>query len=173
VISNLPVVGRTLDDVETQVTGPEVGLEVTHHSLALLDHLARVGRRAAETAAPPDALRPRHLVLLTLLRDHGTANQQGLAETLGLDPSNVVGLLNDLEDRLLVTRRRDPADRRRHIVELSELGGAELALAEQRLACVEDQVFRALSAQERTQLHHLLLRATGGRLPDCTNASGC
>jgi DNA-binding MarR family transcriptional regulator len=147
-----------------------VGAEVTQHSLALLDHLARVGRRAAETAVAPDALRPRHLVLLTLLRDHGAANQQALAEALGLDPSNVVGLLNDLEDRRLVTRRRDPADRRRHIVELSELGGTELSLAEQRLLCVEDQVFRALSAEERAQLHHLLLRATGGQLPSCTNA---
>jgi DNA-binding MarR family transcriptional regulator len=155
--------------VETQVTGSEV----THNSLPLLDHLARVGRRAAETAALPDALRPRHLVLLTLLREHGTANQQGLAETLGLDPSNVVGLLNELEDRRLVTRRRDPADRRRHIVELSELGGTELAVAERRLACIEDQVFRALSARERAQLHHLLLQATGGQLPDCTIAPDC
>jgi DNA-binding MarR family transcriptional regulator len=161
--------GRTLVHVETQVTGSEV----TQHSLALLDHLARVGRRAAETAVPPDALRPRHLVLLTLLRDRGATNQQGLAEALGLDPSNVVGLLNELEDRRLVTRRRDPADRRRHIVELSELGGTELGLAERRLACVEDQVFRALNAEERAQLHHLLLQATGGRLPSCTEAQGC
>jgi DNA-binding MarR family transcriptional regulator len=155
--------------VDTQaVTG------VTRNSFALLDHLARLGRRAAETAAPPDGLRPRHLVLLTLLRDHGAANQHGLAEALGLDPSNVVGLLNDLEDRHLVTRRRDPADRRRHIVELSERGLSELGAAERRLACVEDEVFRALSAEERAHLHELLLRAAGGRMPSCHNAAnGC
>ncbi|MEY2523512.1 MAG: hypothetical protein QOJ66_2077, partial [Ilumatobacteraceae bacterium] len=78
-----------------------------YHSIALLDHLARAGRRAAETMLEPTGLRPRHLIALTLLHDHGAASQQGLADTLSLDPSNVVGLLNELEERGLITRRRD------------------------------------------------------------------
>jgi DNA-binding MarR family transcriptional regulator len=155
-----------------QVEAQAEKTDVVRHCLALLDHLARVGRRAAETSGTPDGLRQRHLVLLTLLRDHGSANQQGLAEALRLDPSNVVGLLNELEDRHLVTRRRDPADRRRHIVELSAQGHTELEAAERRLACVEDQVLRALSTQERAVLHALLLRAAGGQLPSCANAAG-
>src|SRR5580693_6768969 len=90
--------------------------------LPLLDHLARVGRRAAEASMAPGGLRPRHLIALKLLSEHGPASQQGLAEALSLDPSNVVGLLNELEERELIVRRRDPADRRRHIVELSATG---------------------------------------------------
>src|ERR1035441_934525 len=97
---------------------------VEQQSLPLLDHLARVGRRAAETSMSPGGLRPRHLIALKLLSEHGAASQQGLAEALSLDPSNVVGLLNELEERGLITRRRDPADRRRHIVELSAGGRA-------------------------------------------------
>jgi DNA-binding MarR family transcriptional regulator len=145
--------------------------DVTHHSLTLLDHLARLARRAAEAGAPADGLRPRHLVALTLLRDHGDATQQGLAEVLQLDPSNVVGLLNDLEERGLVSRRRDPVDRRRHIVELSSAGVTELEAAERRLACVEDEMLRALTAEERATLHELLLRAVGERVRPCVAAA--
>ena len=140
-----------------------------YHSIALLDHLARAGRRAAETMLDPTGLRPRHLIALTLLNDHGAASQQGLADTLSLDPSNVVGLLNELEERALITRRRDPSDRRRHIVEISTEGESQLRAAQRLLACVEDDVLRALSPDERAALHTLLVRAAGGQLPD-TNA---
>jgi DNA-binding MarR family transcriptional regulator len=114
----------------------------------------------------PTGLRPRHLVALTLLSDHGAASQQGLAETLSLDPSNVVGLLNELEVRGLITRRRDPADRRRHIVEISTEGESQLCATHQLLARVEDDVLRALSPAERATLHELLVRAAGGQLPE-------
>lgn len=114
----------------------------------------------------PTGLRPRHLIALTLLSDHGAASQQGLAETLSLDPSNVVGLLNELEERGLITRRRDPADRRRHIVEISTKGEKQLRAAQRLLARVEDDVLRALSAEERATLHGLLTRAAGGQLPN-------
>ena len=50
--------------------------------LPLLDHLARVGRRAAEASMAPGGLRPRHLIALKLLSEHGPASQQGLAEAL-------------------------------------------------------------------------------------------
>jgi DNA-binding MarR family transcriptional regulator len=135
--------------------------------LPLLDHLARVGRRAAETSRSPGGLRPRHLVALKLLSDQGPASQQGLAEALSLDPSNVVGLLNELEERALITRRRDPADRRRHIVELSAAGEDELTLAQARLGCIEDELLKALSASERATLHELLVRAAGVSSPAC------
>jgi MarR family transcriptional regulator, lower aerobic nicotinate degradation pathway regulator len=137
----------------------------SYQSLALLDHLSRVARREADGAPDPDGLRPRHLVALTLLRDHGAATQQALAEALRLDPSNLVGLLNDLESRGLVRRRRDPDDRRRHIVELASTGVTTLHAAEQRLGAVENKVLGALSADERCTLHALLIRAAGGQLP--------
>lgn len=123
----------------------------------LLDYLARMGRRAAE--AEPDALRPRHVIALKLISDEGPLGQQGLADALTLDPSNVVVLLNELEDRDLIARRRDPVDRRRHIVEISERGNDELTLACARFARLEDELFSALSTEERQTLHGLLLRA--------------
>ncbi len=132
-----------------------------HHILPVLNHLARISARAADAALAPTGLRPRHLVALMLLRDHGPVSQQELIEGLSLDPSNVVALLNELEERELVTRRRDPADRRRHIVAISTRGDQQLLDAQQCLSRTEDDLFRALTPQERIILHGLLLRASG------------
>jgi DNA-binding MarR family transcriptional regulator len=138
--------------------------------LPLINHLARVARRAADTSVP-DCLRPRQQVVLTLLDAHGPVTQQALGEALRLDPSNVVGLLNELEVRGLVTRRRDPADRRRHIVELSAAGADEMTRTSSRLRLVEDELFMALSAEERATLHSLLVRVVGVAPPTCDTPS--
>jgi DNA-binding MarR family transcriptional regulator len=135
--------------------------------LPLLEHLARVGRRAAEATMSPGGLRPRHLIALKLLSEDGPASQHGLTEALRLDPSNVVGLLNELEERELITRRRDPSDRRRHIVEISPRGEEELCLAYTRLRLVEDELLSALSEEEKATLYHLLVRAVGVKSPPC------
>ena len=136
-------------------------------SMPLIVHLARMGRRAADASAEEGGLRHRQLITLTLLSSRGAMSQQALGEVLGLDPSNVVGLLNDLEGRGLTIRRRDPADRRRHIVELSPDGEAALAAAQVRLAGVEDELLHALTPQERATLHGLLVRAVGADRPEC------
>ena len=138
--------------------------------LPLLEHLARVGRRAAEATMSPGGLRPRHLIALKLLSEQGPASQQGLTDALSLDPSNVVGLLNELEERELITRRRDRADRRRHIVELSPQGEDELHLAYAQLSLIEDDLLSALSAEERRTLYDLLARAIGVTSPPCDAA---
>jgi DNA-binding MarR family transcriptional regulator len=135
--------------------------------LPLLEHLARVGRRAFETTLEPGGLRPRHLIAMNLLREQGPASQQALADSLSLDPSNVVGLLNELEERHLITRRRDSVDRRRHIVELSPLGASELCDAYDRLRRIDDELLSALSAQQRSMLYDLLVRAVGANTPPC------
>src|SRR3954447_23273860 len=67
-------------------------------SAALLDHIARRLRLRAESVLAPLGLRPRHLVALTMLRERGACAQQALATMLEMDGTNVVGLLNELED---------------------------------------------------------------------------
>jgi DNA-binding MarR family transcriptional regulator len=129
--------------------------------LPLIDHLARLGRRAADVCTS-DCLRPRHLIAIKLLGDRGAMTQQALSEALSLDPSNVVGLLNELEERGLITRRRDPADRRRHIVALSDRGESELALSNSQFRRIEDDLLKALTPTERATLYDLLVRAVGG-----------
>ena len=92
-------------------------------------------------------------------------SQHAVGLALSLDPSNVVGLLNELEERELITRRRDPADRRRHIVELTAAGSDEVEQTFGQLRVVEDELFKALTAGERATLYGLLSRAVGALAP--------
>jgi len=108
----------------------------------------------------------RLLMALSYVRDHNGAPQQELAEALCMDANNVVLLLNDLEDLGHVIRRRDPADRRRHIVELTDAGLIAMTRAERAQESIEDDVLAALDADERAVLWRLLTRALQGAEPD-------
>jgi len=134
----------------------------------LVDHLARLTRAKAEAALAPLGLRPRHLVALTVLRDQGTASQQELAGILRLDKTNLVGLLNELEDDGLVIRERSAEDRRRHNVTLTAAGTERLEAAEVELRSVEDDVLAALDQEQRDTLYELLQIATQGFASSCT-----
>ncbi len=103
-------------------------------------------------------LMPRHGHVLTQLKENGPTSQQALVEVLAVDPSVLVAILNDLERAGLATRRRDPADRRRHIVEMSRHGAAALRQIERAAAAAEQELFADLDDDERAQLHSLLSR---------------
>ena len=99
---------------------------------------------------------------LANLRDQKGVTQQALGDALHLDPNNCVLLLNVLESGKLAERRRDPTDRRRHIVELTPVGRRALERADRALESVEDDVLGTLSPTERETLHRLLVRAVEG-----------
>ena len=97
--------------------------------------------------------------------------QQALAAALQVDRTNLVGLLNELEDDGLIARTRSTEDRRRHLVALTDAGGARLGQAELALAQVEDQVLGALDHEQRVALYALLQQATAGHVVDCGAAA--
>lgn len=126
-------------------------------SIGLLTQLSRVVyRRATEEVI---GMRLKQLIALDHLRDTDSCLQQGLGQMLMLDPNNCVLLLNDLDDAGYVERRRDPKDRRRHIVEITPAGLTALEEAERKLETLEDEVLGNLSQAERAQLHELLTKA--------------
>ena len=90
---------------------------------------------------------------------HGPLAQQQLCFAMHLDPNNCVLLLNEMEAAGHVRRVRDQADRRRHIVELTDAGREALARSDAALNTVEDEVLGPLSAEERETLRTLLSRA--------------
>jgi DNA-binding MarR family transcriptional regulator len=128
-------------------------------SIGLLTQLSRVVfRRATEDVI---GMRLKQLMALQHLRDNESCLQQGLGQLLMLDPNNCVLLLNDLDEAGYVERRRDPADRRRHIVEITPAGLTALEEGERKLETLEDEVLDNLSQAERSQLHGLLAKALG------------
>ncbi len=126
-------------------------------SMVLLSRLTKqVYRRSNEELL---GMHLRHLMALSYVRDHESAPQQDLAEAFCMDANNIVLLLNELEDLGYVVRRRDPDDRRRHLVDMTAKGGRALAKAERSQESIEDDVLRSLDPAERAILHQLLLRA--------------
>jgi DNA-binding MarR family transcriptional regulator len=129
-------------------------------SMVLLTRLNRlVYRHATEEAL---GMRLKQYAGLSTLHDQGAMPQQALGELMHVDPNNLVLLLNDAEANGWVERRRDPSDRRRHIVVLTDAGVAALARAEEAIEDVEDQVLGPLSAEERATLRRLLQKAAAG-----------
>lgn len=137
---------------------------------ALLVHLARRMRVRVEAALAPLGLRPRHLVALTVLREHPGSTQQALAGALQIDRTNLVGLLNELESAGLIERRRSSEDRRRHTVHVTPLGSERLAEAETALAAAEDEILVRLDESQRESLYLLLHQANEEHLVDCRAA---
>ena len=121
----------------------------------LFAQLGRTTRRWFVTALAPLELKPPQVGALHQLRG-GPMSQQALGDALDIDASNLVALLNDLEDKGLITRRRDPEDRRRHIVEITDTGVERLADVAVAVADVEERLVAALDEEQRAQLHELL-----------------
>jgi MarR family transcriptional regulator, lower aerobic nicotinate degradation pathway regulator len=127
--------------------------------------LGRITMHRFTEALQPFGIRPRHVAALIELRDRGELTQQALCGQLHLDPTNVVAILNDLEERGYATRRRDPQDRRRHIVEVSKKGLAVIEKVSHVMDGVEEELLEGFEPAEREQLEGLLVsiwERTGG-----------
>jgi DNA-binding MarR family transcriptional regulator len=129
-------------------------------SMVLLTRLSRVVYRRATEAML--GMRLKEYMSLSYLRDHEPLSQQALAEALHVDANSCVLLLNDLETAGFAERRRDPSDRRRHIVVMTPAGRRALERADRALESLEEQVLGALSADQRRTLRDLLARALAG-----------
>jgi MarR family transcriptional regulator, transcriptional regulator for hemolysin len=149
-------------------TSTETPALPTSHSVVLIARLARTVRARVQDALTPLGLRMRHLVALSYLRDHGPTPQGALGDGLRIDASNLVGLLNELDAKGFVERRRDPSDRRRHIVELSPRGRKLLETeVQQSLAMVDDTLLGSLAPDDREALHRILVDVSGELAASC------
>ncbi|MER6945379.1 MarR family winged helix-turn-helix transcriptional regulator [Nonomuraea sp. NPDC000554] len=126
----------------------------------VLAYSGQIANVRIKKAMAQHGLKPAHGHVLLLLSEQGARSQQSLAETLGVDPSVLVAILNDLESDELAVRRRDPADRRRHIVEISARGKQLVTEIQTAIAAVEATLFADLDADEIATLHRLLARVS-------------
>jgi DNA-binding MarR family transcriptional regulator len=106
-------------------------------------------------------MRTHEFAVLHHLHYAGPLSQQELGGALRINPSNLVGLLDDLEADGLIVRPRDPTDRRRHLVGLTSSGETRLVQAKRAVAQAEHDFLSPLSGDEREQLYALLERLAG------------
>jgi DNA-binding MarR family transcriptional regulator len=99
---------------------------------------------------------PYHYSILAVLEESARETQATIADALGYDRSWLVGLLDELEADGSIERRRDPADRRRHLVSLKPAGKKKLARLRGISEHVEAEFFEGLAPAKRESLHAVL-----------------
>jgi DNA-binding MarR family transcriptional regulator len=111
---------------------------------------------AANAALSEHGLKARSYSILALAADGVRPTQRELADFLRLDPSQVVALVDELEQRRLVERRTDPADRRANVVVATDAGRALFARARQSAHAVELGLLAAVTPRDHERLAELL-----------------
>ena len=142
-----------------------------------LSRVARIVSRAFDEAlTEAGGSLPVWLVLLNL-KTRKIANQRELAQAIGVRESTLTKQLHELETRELLTRRRHPANRRIHLVELTEAGEQAFLLLRDAAIVFDRRLRAGLTDEETAQLADLLDRLVdnvGGRdhvTPGCLGTS--
>jgi DNA-binding MarR family transcriptional regulator len=141
--------------------GPPAPREI---GLAFL--LVQLGTHAARQFAErlaPLGVEPRHVGMLTRLAANEGKAQQAIGDLIGLNPTQMVFLVDELESRGFVERRRNPSDRRSYALYLTQAGRDMLAQVQDAGRGHEDQLAAPLSTAEREQLTALLRRVAHGQ----------
>ena len=137
---------------ETQI--PEELLESTLFLLARLGYALKA--RLIEEFEQAGFSLYQYGVLATL-GEGACETQATLADMLHLDRSQLVGVLDELEERELIERQRDPNDRRRHAVSLTADGKRQLVKLRKLVKGIEEAVLEPLEPRSRDLLHKALL----------------
>lgn len=98
--------------------------------------------------------------VLATLEEFGPAAQAEIGRRLGVDPSDMVAILNELTADGLVSRDRDPTDRRRNSITITAAGRAAMIRFDTAIAEAQDAMLESFTPAERDQLLGYLQRLT-------------
>jgi len=133
--------------------------EVAEFAGQLFFRLWRASHTRIADALATIGLTPALFGVLNFLGHHGAAIQLEIAAAMGVDPSALVALIDELERAGLAKRRPHPNDRRAREVTLTAKGRRALERGRRMAGEVEDEVLQGLTASERRELVRLLRRA--------------
>jgi MarR family transcriptional regulator, lower aerobic nicotinate degradation pathway regulator len=142
--------------------------ELLSSSAFLLKRVGYAAKERTHDAFEGTGLSPFHYAVLALLEEDARETQAAIADALGYDRSHIVRLLDELEERNLVMRKRDPDDRRRHVVKMTPEGKKMLAKLRAIMREIEEEFLAPLDAGERAALQALLSRLAAHHDPRCT-----
>jgi DNA-binding MarR family transcriptional regulator len=134
-------------------------IEVAEFAGQLFFRLWRASHSRTAEALASIGLTPALFALLNVLGARDATIQQQLSSDMGIDPSAMVKLIDELESAGLAERRRRPSDRRAWEVVITPKGRRNLQRARRLVTQVEDEVLGGLTARDRRQLLMLLRRA--------------
>ncbi len=140
-------------------------IEVTEFAGQLFFRLWRASHTRTAEKLGSIGLSPPLFALLNVLGARDGAIQQQLSSDMGMDPSAMVKLINELEEARLAERRRRPNDRRAWEVVITPKGRRALERARRLVMQVQDEVLGGLSDSDRRQLLVLLRRALASSPP--------
>jgi DNA-binding MarR family transcriptional regulator len=144
-----------------------VAKELAESSGYLLARLGVAFKNQAVARAAASGFELYDYSVLAILGEGDRATQATIADALSLDPSRLVALLDSLEERGMVVRQRDPQDRRRHVVSITDTGRSELAQLRAIVGQLEDDFFAPLDTDRREALHDMLVALAAQNDPRC------
>lgn len=154
---------RTGGDVDNGGLAALEHAEIAGDAVFLLEKLGAAGTLDANHELKDFGLNARSFSVLSLAGEEEPPTQKGLAETLTLDPSQIVALVDRLEDEGLVERIPDQKDRRIRRVRATADGNAMCRRVRAQISRAQRKTLAALSADEVDQLVSLLGKALFGR----------
>jgi DNA-binding MarR family transcriptional regulator len=154
-------------DMKTQT----LPAELVASSLFLLKRLGMTAKQRSVDEYERLGHNPYHHAILALLEGSAPETQAEIADALGYDRGTLVGLLDELEEQKLVERKRDPDDRRRQLVRITADGKRTLGKLRALARRLEDEFLAPLDAEQREQLHALLLVLAERHEPRCAPPS--
>jgi MarR family transcriptional regulator, lower aerobic nicotinate degradation pathway regulator len=150
---------------EVKKKGVRAPREITALTSFLVKRVGMLAKDKTVAAFEGIGAVPYDYAVLAVPAQGACATQATIADALRYDRSYLVGVLDDLEARGTIERRRDPNDRRRHVVSLTKAGEQELDRLRGLIGGVESELFAPLTTAERQTLHGLLARVAAAHDP--------
>jgi DNA-binding MarR family transcriptional regulator len=133
--------------------------EIAEFAGQLFFRLWRASHTRTAAALETIGLSPALFAVLNYLAAHDGATQRAIGVAMGIDPSTMVSLVDELQTAGFATRRPHPSDRRAHAVTITPDGRAALERARALAYEIEDSVLGGLSGDQRRELIELMTRA--------------